>query len=101
MLKLGNRVALSLPETGEPSKGRVQAFISFALSKDYDLSNTSTFLIRVTFSLLSNMSLFAVSKPCLFKDSIFFLRFLGRRRWGRGRRGERGKEENWKDREER
>lgn len=29
-------------------------------------------LILLTFPLLSNRSLFAVAKPCLFKDSVIF-----------------------------
>lgn len=47
-------------------------------------------LLLRTFPLLSNMSLFAVSKPCLFKDSIF-LRFFGRRKREGGRWGRNGK----------
>lgn len=51
--------------------------------------------------LLSNTGLFAVSKPCLFRDSVFLfvVRFLGRRQWRR-ERVRRGRE-NWRDRKER
>lgn len=66
----------------------------------YELSKIGMIRIPLPFSLLSNMSLSAVSKPHLLKDSVVYL-FIWVPWWKKVGGRETGRwKENWKDQEE-